>query len=168
MPVGYQAEIVHALSIFADTLLTCSAVLVSLTTLLLPRAITETKSNIKCQWCKLLLLNLLIWTQQFYLKIFLPAELESVKACSLVACVAMPPSSQANARRICFFKNALVIFIPMYVCTFKLYMLLQAKRSDKSVMQEVLTYLPCILATVPRCHVGALVGIVKYVCVWIK
>jgi hypothetical protein len=73
-------------------------------------------------------------------------ELESVKACSLVACVAMPPSSQANARRICFFKNAL------------------AKRSDKSVMQEVLTYLPCILATVPRCHVGALVGIVKYVC----
>jgi hypothetical protein len=69
-------------------------------------------------------------------------ELGSVKACSLVACVAMPPSSQANARRICFFKNALA-------------------RSDETVMQEVLTYLPSILATVPRRHVGALVGIVK-------
>ena len=73
----------------------------------------------------------------------------------------MPPSSQANARRICFFKNALVIYTD--VCTFKLYMLLQA-RSDETVMQEVLTYLPSILATVPRRHVGALVGIVKYVC----
>ena len=95
---------------------------------------------------------------------FLPAERGSIKVWSLVACVAMPPSSQTDAQRICFFKSALVILVNN-LCAFKLSMLLQAEESDNTIMPHLLTYLPSILATVSRHHVGALLGIVKYVCV---